>query len=153
MSNFVPKFNVLDGRKHLVAHYASETSTLTINIVDADLTDCLKANDEMMSNHIWTNLTHIGSFEADEEAASMITDFLHAYEEEFYTCEFSEDFEHLTFCYDGVRRSIARKVSSRVKFEEWSEIGSVLANVIEDNHKFYESAGCTSFRHEDITVH
>jgi len=141
---FLDMHDILDGRKHLVAHYASENATLTISVVENELSDCLMENDNMCANHVWTGLNYIGSFQTESEASALIAEFLKIYEL-YYFCdeegEFSDDFTKMFFCYDNVSRSIARKVDTRVSFSNWLDVGLHLLHALYVAHGECEMKG------------
>jgi hypothetical protein len=142
---------IFDGRKHLVAHYASECATLTINVVENHYTLCLFANDHMRESRIWTGLDYIGTFDSDEEAAVMIDEYLKYYENTYLSDGdiVYGDMDSLYFCYDGNVGSILELVNYKLEFRTWHTLGAALLQEIFATRDKIESCGLSHFSVSD----
>ncbi|NRB21104.1 MAG: hypothetical protein HRU33_27120 [Rhodobacteraceae bacterium] len=141
---FLDRHDILDGRRHLVAQYASEISSLTIAVVENELPNCLKENDDDLASGLWTVLTYVGVFETDEDAATMITGFLKDYEEVYHSCEHSLPIESLCCGYQDVSRSISENVNTKLDFHDGSTKPNkklyVLYSYFHSSDSMYKSA-------------
>lgn len=141
---FLDEHDILDGRKHLVAKYMSEISSFLITVVENELPNCLKENDDDLASGIWTVLTYVGAFETDEDAATMITEFLKDYEQVYHSDSLLP-MEALTCGYQDVSRSISENVNTKLDFRDGSETVDYLVGVIGAAHEEMRDRGCKLF--------
>ncbi len=72
---------------------ASELGLMTITVVeDCKLSDVLKNNESLRASNVWTTLTYINAFEAEDEASKLVADFLRAYDEANHS-DFERDYK------------------------------------------------------------